>query len=100
MTPHDVKLTDARLQDIHLELIRRRAFNEFDGEQVYRDLLANRSLWDSALMESGFARLPGQELPVVPYLASLASDYWPVDMLYLLATDQQAAETLAQMANE
>ena len=44
-------LSEASLQEIQLELIRRHRHNAFDGERVVESLLRHRGLWSAALMD-------------------------------------------------
>ena len=44
-------LHTATVQDIQLELIRRRSFHSFDGQAVAELLLQHHDLWESAMME-------------------------------------------------
>jgi len=89
-SPTDLKLSEATIQDIQLELIRRTDFNLFDGPDVVESLLANRSLWQAVLMtrmsESGLI-----------HLRDLPDNLWNVDTLCILATDERAAHKLAEL---
>jgi len=42
-----------RIQALNLELMQIASFNDFDGEQVVKDLKANRDLWRGAVMDRG-----------------------------------------------
>lgn len=44
-------LSQASVQDIQLELIRRTSFNALDGERVHASLLRHRHLWLAALLD-------------------------------------------------
>lgn len=88
------RATALGIQQVQLELIRCRRFNEFEGEQVVRALLAHRSLWISALMDrlgdpSGLIKL--RDLP---------RNLWNVDTLYVLARDEGCARELVESSAE
>ena len=80
------------IQAIHLELMKRATFNNFDGERVVRDLIKNKRLWEGCLMirdiGCGFRHhIP----PKVDYLNSdliplrdMPENYWNVDTLYVI----------------
>ena len=74
-------------QDLQFELMRLASFNEFDGNRVADDLLANSSLWSGALIDR-FDLIKLRDLP----------NYWNVDTLHVLSTgrDDSALENLAQ----
>lgn len=42
----------SRMQEIQFDLMKVASFNDFNGEQVVKDLLANRELWQGALMKT------------------------------------------------
>jgi hypothetical protein len=92
-------LTEATVQEIQLELIRRTQFNAFDGERVVAALMTHRDLWESVLMDrfcfSNPGRLPSAGLIK---LRDLADNYWNVDTLYLLCPDAASARQLGEMA--
>ena len=44
-----IRLRDATVQDIQLELLRRTTFNALDGERVRDSLLKHRHLWHAGL---------------------------------------------------
>jgi hypothetical protein len=92
-------LTEATVQEIQLELIRRTQFNAFDGERVAAALKAHHDLWEAVLMErfglSQPARLPRAGLIK---LRDLAGNYWNVDTLYILCPDAARARQLREIA--
>jgi hypothetical protein len=91
-------LGQATAQDIQLELIRRRRFNDFDGQAVAAKLMDHRDLWEAAMMDrlalSNFGSLPAMGLIK---LRDLPYNDWNVDTLYLLAPDKEAAKKLAEI---
>lgn len=93
-------LGEATAQDIQLEIIRRRRFNEFDGQAVAALLFEHRELWQAAMMDrlalTGFGDLPAMGLIK---LRDLPYNLWNVDTLYLLAPDKAAAQKLAEIFN-
>jgi hypothetical protein len=70
------------MQDLYLEILRRSRVNSFDGQRVYDDLMADRTVWDSAypVRESG-----GNNVT----LRDLASDGHDVDTLYIRTTEER-----------
>jgi hypothetical protein len=46
--PQQRLLSEATVQEIQLELLRRTQFNAFNGEKIYQVLLARRELWQAA----------------------------------------------------
>lgn len=94
-------LTEATVQEIQLELIRRTQFNAFDGEEVVDSLQRHRPLWLAAVMESsygsGIHHLSGAGLLK---LRDLPLNIWHVDTLYLLTESAQRAHELARIIEE
>jgi hypothetical protein len=92
-------LTEATVQEIQLELIRRTQFNAFDGERVVAALMAHRELWEAVLMDRFCFSNPGG-LPSAGLikLRDLADNYWNVDTLYVLCPDAASARQLGEMA--
>jgi hypothetical protein len=92
-------LAEATVQEIQLELIRRTRFNAFDGARIVGSLLANRPLWEAALMDRFCFSNPGK-LPSLGLikLRDLADNLWNVDTLYILAPDRSRAHELARLA--
>ncbi len=93
-------LGEATAQDIQLEIIRRWRFNDFDGPTVAAILFEHRDLWEAAMMDrlalSGWGNLPAMGLIK---LRDLPYNLWNVDTLYLLATNKEAAQKLAEIFN-
>lgn len=92
------KLGDASAQEIQLELIRRRKFNAFDGEQVAAALVQHRDLWQSAYMDRLGVHRSDRELPAMSMikLRDLAYE-WNVDTLYILTPDVASANKLMEV---
>src|SRR5205809_6162417 len=88
-------LTEASVQEIQLELIRRTQFNAFDGERVVAALERHQELWEAALMDrpcfSDADRLPPAGLIK---LRDLSQNIWNVDTLYILCPDAGSARRL------
>ncbi len=82
-------LTEATVQDIQLELIRRTQHNSFDGEQVHRDLLERRDWWEAVMLDGQHSLIKLRDLP---------GNDWNVDTLFILATDGSSAHRLAELA--
>ena len=51
LSPESLFLTEASVQEIQLELIRRHDYNAFDGAKIAASLRAHRSLWEAVLMD-------------------------------------------------
>ena len=93
-----LRLGEATVQDIQLELIRRRKFNAFDGERIAAQLWEHRELWEAALMDrlalSNWGQPPANGLIK---LRDLSSDDWNVDTLFILSHDAACAKKLAEI---
>jgi hypothetical protein len=91
-------LVEASVQEIQLELIRRRNFNAFNGERVAATLLKHRELWEAVMMDRLAISNPGL-LPTLGMLKlrDLPHGDWNVDTLYILTSNQQNAEKLAEI---
>jgi hypothetical protein len=92
-----LSLAAASVQEIHLELIRRSQHNNFDGKQVFADLLAHRADWQAVLFDT-YALVGGSGLSGLIKLRDMAEDFYNVDTLYILAVDEAAAQRLAALA--
>jgi hypothetical protein len=46
-----IPITDATVQELQLELLRRTSFNMLNGERIARSLLAHRDLWRSVMFD-------------------------------------------------
>src|SRR5207253_387024 len=92
-------LTEASVQEIQLELIRRTRFNAFDGERVVAALERHRDLWEAVLMDRSCFSDPGR-LPLAGLikLRDLSHNYWNVDTLYILCPDAARARRLGELA--
>ena len=91
-------LSEAGIQEIQLELIRRRQFNAFDGQRVVDCLQQHRDLWEAVMMERLALSHPGG-LPTLGLmkLRDLSKDEWNVDTLYILTSNRENAERLAEI---
>jgi len=77
----------SRAQELQFELMREARFNDFEPAQVIDDLIANRSLWHGAIMDSrGLLKLRDVD------------ELWNVDTLYIASSgeDDAALEVLAR----
>ena len=97
----DKRLTEATVQEIQLELIRRTQFNAFYGARVVSDLLAHKHLWEAVIMDSFRYSSPGA-LPSsgLIKLRDLPHNLWNVDTIYILTSDAASAWKLAEIAEE
>ena len=80
----------ATIQELHLELIRRASFNNFDGERVVEDLLADKGLWQGVVMDRGAY---GKDIDLIK-LRDIPDNYWNVDTLFILAAEGKEEELM------
>jgi len=90
-------LAEATVQELHLELLLRAGFNDFDSRRVRADLLAHRQDWQAVLVDTWALSAIGGEGKLIK-LRDLAKNIYNVDTLYLLAVDEAAARRLAAFA--
>lgn len=92
------RISEATIQDIQLELIRRRRFRALDGERVADALLRHRDLWEAVMMDRIAVSNPGF-LPALGLvkLRDLLYNEWNVDTLYILTPSKDNAERLAKI---
>ena len=93
-----VLLTEATVQEIQLELLRRTNYNALDGSWVASRLQAHRHLWEAVLFDSFCISNPGK-LPFggLIKLRDLPGNIWNVDTLYILTPDSRSAHQLAEI---
>ncbi|MFC9440478.1 hypothetical protein [Nocardia sp. NPDC057030] len=100
----DLRLSEASVQQIQLELVRRRRFNDFDGELVVASLERHRELWVAVCMDRlGVASVehPDWFAPLsLIKLRDLPDDTWNVDTLFVLTESLDKARELAQVAEK
>jgi hypothetical protein len=91
-------LGEASVQEIQLELIRRRRFHAFDGQRVADCLNQHRDLWEAVVMDRLAISHPGR-LPTLGLmkLRDCAKDDWNVDTLYILTPSRDDAERIAEV---
>jgi len=101
LPPEPLPLTEASVQEIQLELMRRRRFNEFDGPNVVASLRRHRKLWRAALMDRlGFvSEKHGSGWGLIK-LRDLPQNYWNVDDLFILTDTLDQARELERIAEE
>ena len=94
-------LAKATVQEIQLELIRRRHFHAFDGQRVADCLMKHRDLWESVMMDRLAISHPGS-LPTLGLmkLRDFPRGEWNVDTLFILARTKADAERLAEILNK
>ncbi|WP_253785168.1 hypothetical protein [Nocardia amikacinitolerans] len=97
------QLSDATVQDIQLELIRRASFNGFYGERIATSLERRRDLWIAVCMDrlgSAWSEhrdwLPASSLIK---LRDLRGNRWNVDTIFVLTEDTEMARRLAEVAD-
>jgi len=82
-----------KIQRLQLELIRNASFNNFDGEQVVKDLVENKELWEGVVMwREAFSR----RIDLI-CLRDISQDVWNVDTLYILVESEEKLNKLLQI---
>ena len=101
LPPEPLPLTEASVQEIQLELIRRQRFNQFDGPKIVASLRRHRSLWRAVLMDRlGFvSENHGSQWGLIK-LRDLPTNRWNVDDLYILTDTLDQARQLQQIAED
>lgn len=95
------RLTEATVQEIQLELIRRHTYNNFCGEEVAADLIAHREWWEAVLLDVlVMAGWYGISLGSLMKLRDLPYNYWHVDTLCILVTDEDSVRRLAELGEK
>lgn len=74
------ELKESKIQDIHLELIRRVKFDSLNGPQIVLDLEKHRELWQAVFID----RPHNVEIK----LRDLPENVWNVDTIYILSSGQ------------
>lgn len=100
LPPEPLPLTEASVQEIQLELIRRRRFNQFDGPRIVASLRRHRPLWRAVLMDRlGFvaADRAGSNWGLIK-LRDLPGNDWNVDDLYILTDTLEHAREWEHIA--
>ncbi len=97
-------LREASVQEIQLELTRRRRFNDFDGETIHASLLKRRSLWTAVLLDRpgipNYAEGTHLLMGGLIKLRDLPQNYWNADTLFILTPNRSEAHELASIAEE
>src|SRR5258708_970004 len=94
-----MRLRDATVQDIQLELIRRTKFNTFDGERVCELLHTHRGLWRAVLSDQ--PGVPNYIMPGTLLTSGLIKrrdleyNIWNADKLFVLTKTAADARALA-----
>lgn len=100
----ELRLRDASVQDIQLELLRRTCFNALDGERVVASLLKHRDLWLAALLDR--PGVPDYAEPRLLLTAGLIKlrdlpyGHWNADTLFVLTRTREHARQLARIIDE
>ncbi len=102
LPPEPLPLTEASTQEIQLELIRRRRFNQFDGPKIVASLRRHRALWKAVLMDRlGFVT---EDESAINWglikLRDLPRNTWNVDDLFILTDSIAQARELQRIAEE
>ena len=101
LPPEPLPLTEASVQEIQLELIRRHQYNAFDGRKIAASLRCHRSLWEAVLMDRpGFMNRDGMSFSGLIKLRDLSSNFWNVDYLFILTETLQQAHELQRIAEQ
>jgi hypothetical protein len=91
LPPEPLPLTAASVQEIQLELIRRRQFNEFNGKRIVQSLRRRRDLWQAVVLDRKDSLIALRDLPM---------NYWNVDTLFVLCEDIGKATRITELAEE
>jgi hypothetical protein len=101
---NSLRLCEATVQEIQLELIRRTRFNAFNGEQVYASLMKHRAYWQAVLLDRpGLANYqkPRHLLMMgLIKLRDLDDNIWNADQLFILTAKREQARQLARIIEE
>jgi hypothetical protein len=101
LPPEPLPLTEASVQEIQLELIRRQRFNFFHGPKIVASLRRHRHLWRAVFMDRlGFVAQDGQHNWGLIKLRDLPANSWNVDDLYILTETLDQARQLQRIAEE
>jgi hypothetical protein len=103
LPPEPLPLTEASVQEIQLELIRRRRFNQFDGPRIVASLRRHRSLWRAVLMDrlGHVSEHEGrQTVSDLIKLRDLSENCWNVDDMYILTDTLDQAQELQRIQEE
>jgi hypothetical protein len=90
-------LSQATVQEIQLELIRRTNFNAFEGEKIHASLLKHRDLWLAVILDR--PGLGGDCFDLIK-LRDLPSNTWNASTLFILTKTHEQAEELVQFMSE
>lgn len=96
-----VPLTGATVQEIQLELLRRTAFNNLDGERIARALLEHRDLWLSVMLDRApIWNIQYMRLPVswLVKMRDMPHNIWNADTLYIVSDSVEKARKLERIA--
>jgi hypothetical protein len=100
----NLKLRDATVQDIQLELIRRTSVNALDGQKMYDTLMAHRDLWEAVLLDrpglANYDRPSDLLMQGLIKLRDLPHNFWNADTLFILTPTPRQARELARIADE
>jgi hypothetical protein len=99
-----LRLRDASVQDIQLELLRRTSCNALDGERILASLLRHRDLWLAALLDRpgvpNYAEPSRLLMSGLIKLRDLPENVWNADTLFVLTPTPEQARQLARIAEE
>ena len=101
LPPEPLLLTQASVQEIMLELIRRRRFNDFRGPRVVASLRRHRDLWRACLFRSdGLPPKDGAMLGAMSLfnLRDIPDDRWNADSLYVSCDTADQARAVLELA--
>jgi hypothetical protein len=100
LPPESLALTEASVQEIQLELIRRRQFNQFDGAKIVASLRRHRRLWRAVLMDRlGFVDHDRTHWGLIK-LRDLPLNTWNVDDLYIMTDTLDQAREIERIAEQ
>lgn len=99
-----LRLRDASVQEIQLELLRRTQFNALDGERVCSSLLKHRRLWLGVLLDrpglQNYAKPSHLLMSGLIKLRDLDQNIWNADTLFILTPTRAEARELEAIIQE
>jgi hypothetical protein len=99
-----LRLRDASVQEIQLELLRRTRFNDMNGERICATLQKHRHLWLAVLLDRQGVPNYAEPGPLLTSglikLRDLPQNIWNADTLFILTKTHDQAQEFARIAEE
>ena len=100
----DLLLSNATVQEIQLELIRRTSYNDFDGQKVYKSLMRHHDLWQAVLLDrpgiANYAEPSHLLMCGLIKLRDLDDNLWNADTLFILTRTREQARAMRKIIDE